>query len=80
MARVLCSTFLGADRIRYGMMIEEIENEYLHDRDEWSKAGSYPLMITNANISRITRKIPRIYSFYWVKPALGRLEWHSHKQ
>jgi hypothetical protein len=42
------SFLLGADRIRYGMMIEEIENEYLRNRDESSKVGSYPLTIANA--------------------------------
>jgi hypothetical protein len=30
------------------MLIEEIENEYLQNRDESSKVGSYPLTITNA--------------------------------
>jgi hypothetical protein len=34
---------LGADQVRYGMMIEEIENKYLQNRDELSKVGSYPL-------------------------------------
>jgi hypothetical protein len=47
--RYLAVAFLlGADQIRYGMMIEEIENEYLRNRDESSKVGSYPLMIANA--------------------------------
>jgi hypothetical protein len=31
---------LGADRIRYGIMIEEIEHEYLRNRDQSSKVGS----------------------------------------
>jgi hypothetical protein len=47
--RYLAVAFLlGADRICYGMMIEEIENEYLRNRDESSKVGSYPLTIANA--------------------------------
>jgi hypothetical protein len=47
--RYLAVTFLlGADSIRYGMMIEEIENECLRNRDESSKVGSFPLTIANA--------------------------------
>jgi hypothetical protein len=39
---------LCAFRICYGMMIKEIENEYLRSHDELSKAGSYPLTIAKA--------------------------------
>jgi hypothetical protein len=39
---------MGADRIRYGTMIEEIENEYLRNRDETSKVESYPLTVVDA--------------------------------
>jgi hypothetical protein len=39
---------LGLDRIRYGMLIEEIENEYLRNRDASSKVGSYPLTVADA--------------------------------
>jgi hypothetical protein len=47
--RYLAVAFLlGADSIRYGMMLEEIENEYLRDCDKLSKVGSYPLTIANA--------------------------------
>jgi hypothetical protein len=46
--RYLAVTFLlGADRIRYGMMTEEIENEYLRNRKKLSKVGLYPLTIGN---------------------------------
>jgi hypothetical protein len=38
---------LGADRIRYGIMIEEIENEYLRNRDQSSKVGSYPTTVAD---------------------------------
>jgi hypothetical protein len=47
--RYLAVAFLlGADRIRSGIMIEEIENEYLRNRDETSKVGSYPLTVADA--------------------------------
>jgi hypothetical protein len=47
--RYLAVAFLlGANRIRYGMMIEEIENEYLRNKDDTSKVGTYPRTVAEA--------------------------------
>jgi hypothetical protein len=48
--RYLAVTFLlGADRIRYGStMVEEIENEYLRNKDDTSKVGTYPRTVAEA--------------------------------
>jgi hypothetical protein len=56
---------LGADQVRYGMMIEEIENKYLQNWDELSKVGSYPLTVANVyeyleNYKRNPRNIQRL--------------------
>ena len=80
--RYLAVAFLlGADRVRYGMMIEEIENEYLRNRDESSKVGSYPLTIANPyEYLENYKKNQRICNACWAKLTLGCLEWHSPKQ
>jgi hypothetical protein len=39
---------LGADRIRYGTMIEEIKNEYLRNKNDSSKVGTYPTTVAEA--------------------------------
>jgi hypothetical protein len=47
--RYLAVAFLlGADRIRYGTMIEEIENEYLRNKNDSSKVGTYPTTVAEA--------------------------------
>ncbi len=47
--RYLAVAFLlGSDKARYGIMVEEIENEYLRNRDENTKVGSYPLTVSGA--------------------------------
>jgi hypothetical protein len=43
---------LGADRIRYGIMIEEIENKDLRNRDQSSKVGSYPTTVADAETGK----------------------------
>jgi hypothetical protein len=64
--RYLAVAFLlGSDRIRYGMLIKEIENEYLRNRDMSSKVGSYPLTVADAyeyleNYKRNPRNIQRL--------------------
>jgi hypothetical protein len=64
--RYLAVAFLlGADRIRYGIMIEEIENEYLRNRDKSSKVGSYPLTVADAyeyleNYKRNSKYVQRL--------------------
>jgi hypothetical protein len=64
--RYLAVAFLlGSDRIWYGMLIEEIENEYLGNRDASSKVGSYPLTVADAyeyleNYKRNPRNIQRL--------------------
>ena len=39
---------LGADRVRYGTLIEEIENEFLRNKGTSSSAGTYPTTIAEA--------------------------------
>jgi hypothetical protein len=39
---------LGADRIRYGILVEEIENEYLRNKGQSFTAGTYPTTVTEA--------------------------------
>ncbi len=47
--RYLAVAFLlGSDRIRYGILIEEIENEYLRNRIDSSKVGTYPTTVAEA--------------------------------
>jgi hypothetical protein len=47
--RYLAVAFLlGSDKARYGILVEEIENEYLRNRDENTKVGSYPLTVSGA--------------------------------
>jgi hypothetical protein len=64
--RYLAVAFLlGADRNRYGLLLEEIENEYLRNRDESSKVGSYPLTVADAyeyleNYKKNPRNIQRL--------------------
>jgi hypothetical protein len=64
--RYLAVAFLlESDRIRYGMLMKEIENEYLRNRDASSKVGSYPLTVADAyeyleNYKRNPRNIQRL--------------------
>jgi hypothetical protein len=39
---------LGADRVRYGTLIEEIENEFLQNKGMPSSAGTYPTTVAEA--------------------------------
>jgi hypothetical protein len=39
---------LGADRVRYGTLIEEIENEFLRNKGTSSSAGTYPTTVAEA--------------------------------
>jgi hypothetical protein len=39
---------LGADRIRYGTLVEEIENEFLRNKGSPSTAGTYPTTAVEA--------------------------------
>jgi hypothetical protein len=39
---------LGADRTRYGTLIEEIENEFLRNKGNTSTAGTYPTTVSEA--------------------------------
>jgi hypothetical protein len=46
--RYLAVTFLlGADRIRYGTLVEEIENEFLRSKGSLSTAGTYPTSVSS---------------------------------
>jgi hypothetical protein len=64
--RYLAVAFLlGADRNRYGLLLEEIKNEYLRNCDESSKVGSYPLTVADAykyleNYKKNPKKIQRL--------------------
>jgi hypothetical protein len=47
--RYLAVAFLlFADRLRYGLLMEEIENEYLQNRDDATKIGTYSRTVTEA--------------------------------
>jgi hypothetical protein len=47
--RYLAVAFLlGADRTRYGTLVEEIENEYLRNKGSSSSAGTYPATVPEA--------------------------------
>ena len=47
--RYLAVAFLlGADKMRYGTLIEEIENEYLRNKGSSSTAGTYPTSIAES--------------------------------
>jgi hypothetical protein len=60
---------LDADRTRYGIMLDKIENKYLRNRDQSSKVGSYPTTVADAyeylenyknnpkNVQRLLRQI-----------------------
>jgi hypothetical protein len=39
---------VGADRTRYGTLVEEIENEYLRNKGSSSSAGTYPTTVPEA--------------------------------
>ncbi len=39
---------LGADKLRYGTLVEEIENEYLRNKGNSSTAGTYPTTASEA--------------------------------
>jgi hypothetical protein len=39
---------LGSDHIHYGILIEEIKNEYLRNRNDSSKVKTYPTTIAEA--------------------------------
>jgi hypothetical protein len=39
---------LGADKLRHGTLVEEIENEFLHNKGSLSTAGTYPTMVAEA--------------------------------
>ncbi len=48
-SRYLAVAFLlGADKIRYGTLVEEIENEYLRNKGSSSTAGTYPTSIAES--------------------------------
>jgi hypothetical protein len=56
---------LGANQNRYGLLLEEIENEYLRNREESSKVRSYPLTVADAyeyleNYKKNPRNIQRL--------------------
>jgi hypothetical protein len=42
------ASLLGADRFRYGTLVEEIENEYLRNKGDASSAGTYPTTVAKA--------------------------------
>jgi hypothetical protein len=47
--RYLAVTFLlGADKVRYGTLVEEIENEYLRNKGNSSSAGTYPTSVAES--------------------------------
>ncbi len=47
--RYLAVAFLlGADRFRYGTLVEEIENEYLRNKGGSNSAGTYPTTVAEA--------------------------------
>jgi hypothetical protein len=47
--RYLAVAFLlGVDKLRYGTLVEEIENEYLRNKGNSSTAGTYPTMTAEA--------------------------------
>jgi hypothetical protein len=47
--RYLAVAFLlGADRIRYGTLIEEIENEFLRNKGDSTATGTYPTTVSEA--------------------------------
>jgi hypothetical protein len=47
--RYLAVAFLlGADKTRYGTLVEEIENEYLRNKGSSTKAGTYPTSVAEA--------------------------------
>jgi hypothetical protein len=39
---------LGADKLRYGTLVEEIENEFLRNKGSSSTAGTYPTTVAEA--------------------------------
>jgi hypothetical protein len=39
---------LGADKIRYGTLVAEIENEYLHNKENLTTAGTYLTTVAEA--------------------------------
>jgi hypothetical protein len=39
---------LGADKLRHGTLVEEIENEFLHNKGSLSTAGTYPTTVAEA--------------------------------
>jgi hypothetical protein len=48
-SRYLAVAFLlGADKIRYGTLVEDIENEYLRNKGSSSTAGTYPTSIAES--------------------------------
>jgi hypothetical protein len=40
---------LGADKTRYGLLVEEIENEYLRNKGSSAAAGTYPTSVAEAH-------------------------------
>jgi hypothetical protein len=47
--RYLAVAFLlGADRMRYGTLVEEIENEFLRNKGDASESGTYPTSVAEA--------------------------------
>jgi hypothetical protein len=48
--RYLAVAFLlGADRIQYGTLIEEMENEFLRNKGDSSESGTYPTTVAEAH-------------------------------
>ncbi len=45
---LLVAFLLGADRVRYGTLIKEIENEFLGNKGTWSSTGTYPTTVADA--------------------------------
>jgi hypothetical protein len=45
---LLVAFLLGADQVRYGTLIEDIENEFLRNKSTLSSAGTYPTTVAEA--------------------------------